>query len=78
MRVAIVHYWLLNMRGGERVLEALCELYPDADIFTHVYAPERISETIRRHQVRTTFINNLPYALTTWSSAASPDPRRAY
>jgi glycosyltransferase involved in cell wall biosynthesis len=62
MRVAIVHYWLLNMRGGERVLEALCELYPDADIFTHVYAPERISETIRRHRVRTTLINKLPYA----------------
>ena len=54
MRVAIVHYWLLSMRGGERVLKALCELYPDADIFTHVYAPERISETIRRHRVRTT------------------------
>jgi glycosyltransferase involved in cell wall biosynthesis len=62
MRVAIVHYWLLNMRGGERVLEALCELYPDADIFTHVYAPEQISETIRRHRVQTTFINKLPYA----------------
>jgi len=25
MRVAIVHYWLVNIRGGERVLEALCE-----------------------------------------------------
>jgi glycosyltransferase involved in cell wall biosynthesis len=62
MRVAIVHYWLVNMRGGERVLEALCELYPDADVFTHVYAPERMSETIRRHQVRTTLINKLPYA----------------
>jgi glycosyltransferase involved in cell wall biosynthesis len=62
MRVAIVHYWLVNMRGGERVLEALCELYPDADIFTHVYAPERISETIRRHRIRTTLINKLPYA----------------
>jgi hypothetical protein len=34
MPCAIVHYWLLNMRGGERVLEALCELYPDADSFT--------------------------------------------
>ena len=33
-RVAIVHYWLVNMRGGERVIEALCELYPDADLFT--------------------------------------------
>ena len=62
MRVAIVHYWLVNMRGGERVLEALCELYPEADIFTHVYAPDRMSETIRRHRVQTTLIGRLPGA----------------
>jgi glycosyltransferase involved in cell wall biosynthesis len=62
MRVAIVHYWLVNMRGGERVLEALCELYPEADIFTHVYAPDRMSETIRRHRVQTTFVGRLPWA----------------
>ena len=34
MRAAIVHYWLLNRRGGEKVLDALCRLLPDADIFT--------------------------------------------
>ena len=62
MRVAIVHYWLINMRGGEKVVEALCELFPDADIFTHVYEPARISETINRHKVRTTFIQKLPKA----------------
>lgn len=62
MRVAIVHYWLVSMRGGERVLEALCELYPEADIFTHVYAPDRMSDTIRRHRVRTTFVAKLPWA----------------
>jgi glycosyltransferase involved in cell wall biosynthesis len=48
------------MRGGEKVLEALCELYPEAEIFTHVYVPEVISETIRRHIVHTTFIQKLP------------------
>ena len=40
MRAAIIHYWLLNMRGGERVLEALCRLLPDADLFTLFYDPE--------------------------------------
>jgi len=60
MRVALVHYWLVGMRGGEKVLEALCRLYPNADIFTHVYVPEAVSETIRRHRVRTTFIARLP------------------
>ncbi len=63
VRVAIIHYWLVNMRGGEKVLEALCELYPDADIFTHVYNPKAMSPRIRRHNVRTTFIQKLPGAL---------------
>lgn len=62
MKVALLHYWLLGMRGGERVLESLCKLYPDADIFTHVYNPEEISETIRSHKVHTTFISKLPKA----------------
>lgn len=62
MKVAIVHYWLVAMRGGERVVEALCERYPEADLFTHVYDPAAMSETIRRHRVRTTFIQKLPAA----------------
>lgn len=62
MKVAIVHYWLVGMRGGEKVIEALCELYPEADVFTHVYRPERISPIIRSHQVTTTFIDRLPMA----------------
>jgi hypothetical protein len=41
MKVAIIHYWFVGMRGGENVIEALCEMYPQADIFTHVYVPER-------------------------------------
>jgi glycosyltransferase involved in cell wall biosynthesis len=62
MKVAIVHYWLVGMRGGEKVIEALCELYPQADIFTHVYVPEMVSDAIRQHRVTTTFINSLPRA----------------
>jgi glycosyltransferase involved in cell wall biosynthesis len=61
-RVAIVHYWLVGMRGGEKVIEALCEMFPDADIYTHVYRPERISARIRRHRIRTSFIARLPFA----------------
>src|SRR5271170_353143 len=59
MRVAIVHYWLLNMRGGEKVVEALCRLLPDADIFTLFYDPDRASETIRRHRVQASFLQPL-------------------
>jgi glycosyltransferase involved in cell wall biosynthesis len=53
MRAAIVHYWLLNMRGGEKVVEALCRLLPDADLFTLFYEPDRVSATIRSHRVHT-------------------------
>jgi glycosyltransferase involved in cell wall biosynthesis len=62
MKVAIVHYWLVGMRGGEKVVEALCDIFPQADIFTHVYVPDAVSETIRRHRVSTTFIGSLPFA----------------
>ena len=60
MRIAIVHYRFVGMRGGEKVIEALCELYPEADIFTHVYRPDAVSPVIRRHKVTTSFINRLP------------------
>lgn len=62
MKVAIVHYWLVGMRGGEKVVEALCEMYPEADIFTHVFDPAATSETIKRHRISTTFIQRLPRA----------------
>lgn len=62
MKIAIIHYWLVGMRGGERVLEGLCELFPDADIFTHVVVPEAISPTLRKHRIRTSLIARLPRA----------------
>ena len=48
MKVALVHYWLVNMAGGEKVLEALCRLYPQADIFTHVVDREKLLPEFRR------------------------------
>jgi glycosyltransferase involved in cell wall biosynthesis len=62
MKVAIIHYWLVGMRGGEKVIEALCEMYPQADIFTHVYVPDAVSNRIRQHRIIPTFVNSLPRA----------------
>jgi glycosyltransferase involved in cell wall biosynthesis len=62
MRVALIHDWLNGMRGGEKVLEVLCELYPQADIYTLLYEPDKISDTIRKHRVHTSFIQQLPLA----------------
>ncbi len=47
MKVAIVHYWLVGMRGGERVLEALCALYPEAVLITHVADRAALSSAFR-------------------------------
>lgn len=63
MKIAIIHYWLVNCRGGEKVLEALCELYPEADIYTHVYDKEAFKDSvISKHKIYTTFISKLPKA----------------
>jgi glycosyltransferase involved in cell wall biosynthesis len=69
MKVAIVHYWLINCRGGEKVLEALCELYPQADIYTHVYDKTAFKDSIiSKHKVQTTFISKLPKAKKAYQS----------
>lgn len=62
LRVALIHDWLTGMRGGERVLEAICELFPQADLFTLLHVPGKVSPTIARHNPRTSFIQRLPRA----------------
>jgi glycosyltransferase involved in cell wall biosynthesis len=62
MKVAIIHYWLVGMRGGERVLEEIAALYPDADIFTHVLDRRRLSPALASRRVTETAIARLPFA----------------
>lgn len=62
MKTALLHYWLTNMRGGEAVLEQFCQLWPDADIFTHAHDQKSVSDIINEHTISTTFINSLPGA----------------
>lgn len=62
MKTALIHDWLTGMRGGERVLEALCELHPEADIFTLYYRRGSVSPAIERHRIRSSFIQQLPLA----------------
>ncbi|HYB75283.1 MAG TPA: glycosyltransferase [Candidatus Sulfotelmatobacter sp.] len=59
MRVAIVHDWLTGMRGGERCLEVLCELFPDATLFTLVHRRGSVSPGIERMRIRTSFLQRL-------------------
>jgi glycosyltransferase involved in cell wall biosynthesis len=62
MRVAIVHYWLVNWRGGEKVLKAIADIYPQADIFTHVVDRELVDRELPGRKIATTFISRLPMA----------------
>jgi glycosyltransferase involved in cell wall biosynthesis len=61
-RIAFVHDWLTGMRGGEKALEVLCELYPEADLFTLVHSPGAVSPRIERLRPRVSFIQHLPGA----------------
>ena len=58
-KVALVHYWLVGMRGGEKVLEVLCDLFPDADIYTLVADFDALSPTIKRHRITTSFLQKI-------------------
>jgi len=61
-RVALVHDWLTGLRGGERVLQAICELYPEADIFTLVHTPGSCGPVIESRRITTSFLQRLPGA----------------
>jgi len=60
MKIAIVHDWLTGMRGGEKCLEAFCELFPSADIFTLLHQEGAVSSNIERHRINTSFVQRLP------------------
>ncbi|MBX5483858.1 MAG: glycosyltransferase [Myxococcaceae bacterium] len=60
MRVALVHDWLISDRGGEKVLDALCELFPDAEIFTLLHKPGSVPPRIEAHRIHTSFLQRVP------------------
>ena len=62
-RVALVHDYLNQYGGAERVLEVLHDMYPDAPVFTSIYWPEQMSPAIRSMDVRTSFMQRLPGVL---------------
>ena len=59
-RVALVHDWLTGMRGGERALEAICDLFPDATRFALLHVPGSVSKTIEARPIHTSFIQWFP------------------
>jgi len=62
MRVAIVHDYLTQRGGAERVVLAFHELFPDAPIFTSIYDREGTFPAYRGQDIRTTFMQHLPHS----------------
>jgi glycosyltransferase involved in cell wall biosynthesis len=63
LRVAIVHYWFIGRAGGERVVEALAELFPQADLFTLVADPSTMAPELRSRKLHTSFLQHVPGAV---------------
>ncbi len=62
MRVALAHDWLTGMRGGERVLEAFCELFPAAPLATLLHVQGRVAPRIEQRRIVTSPLQRLPGA----------------
>jgi glycosyltransferase involved in cell wall biosynthesis len=60
LRIALVHYWWVNRRGGERVLEVLANMFPQADIFTLVLDPKALPPSLRSRKFTTSFLQRIP------------------
>src|SRR5205085_8055777 len=58
-RVALVHDFLLDVRGAERVFAAICDLYPDGDLFTAVYDEAGTDGRFSHRRVNTSFLQRL-------------------
>ena len=62
-KVALVHDWLNGIRGGEKCLEVLCELFPDADLYTLIHEKGKLSKIIESMKISTSFIQHMPFGL---------------
>lgn len=61
-RIALVHDWLTGQRGGEKVLEVLAEIFPAAPIFTLFHFKGSQKESLERRDIRSSFLQNMPFA----------------
>jgi len=61
-KIAIVHDWLVNYGGAERVVEQLLQIYPEAEIFTLVYDEKKMGKIFPKDIVHTSFVQNFPFA----------------
>lgn len=57
MKVAVVHYWFITRRGGEKVVESVLKLFPEADVYTLFYDKKSYGDYLKNHEVYTSKLN---------------------
>jgi glycosyltransferase involved in cell wall biosynthesis len=62
LRVAIVHYWFVGRAGGERVVEALAEVFPQADLYALVADRSVLAPALQSRKLTASFLQRLPGA----------------
>ncbi|HRH32675.1 MAG TPA: glycosyltransferase [bacterium] len=60
MKVALIHDHLAQAGGAEKVLQVLCELFPEAPIYTLLYEPENVDRHFKNRKILTSIIQRLP------------------
>ena len=60
LSVSLCHDWLNGMRGGERVLEIFCAGFPEAELFTLLHEPKKVSALINDRKVHRSCLQNIP------------------
>lgn len=75
MKVAIVHDWLVNYGGAERVVEIFLELFPKADIFTLVYDEKKMCKFFPKEKVKTSYIQKIPFGKKLYTKLLSFMPK---
>lgn len=74
-KVAIVHDWLVNYGGSERVVEELLKIYPEADIFTLVYDEKKMGGIFPREKVHTSYLQHFPLSTRLYTKMLSFMPK---
>lgn len=62
MKIALVHDYLVQHGGAEKVLECFCELFPYAPIYTLIYDKDAMGETFADRMIYTSRLQNMPFA----------------
>lgn len=75
MKVAIVHDWLVTYAGADRVVDQLHQLFPNAPIYTLVYDKAKMPKQFESYDIRTTYVQKIPFATKLYKSMLTLMPR---